>query len=741
VQPSSLRSAEALCLLARGDQAFSLLLVLCPRNFLHRFELTFQDCDGQARVARAALPEDLQEIRSALLRGRQGSDFPSDAKELPTGSSPRPQQKAYPKTCHAASAPRVLSVLSGEVVANLPVEELTDVRNLKLLLHRLHGFPTRFRQRLLLGGNPMADSAKLEKSMDLELVLLNYSDLSQTQADYLVTAALNGFASEVEEMLHLPQNPDTTDVHGRNDNGITALIMASQRGHMEIVRMLLDTGAGENLLSNNGVTALMAASHIGHMEIVRMLLDTGAEENLVSNNGVTALMAASRYGHVEIVRMLLDAGAEANLEAYNGVSALILASRYGHVEIIRMLLDAGADLASNDGIAALISASRHGRVEVVRALLDGGADHDLRSDRGVTALMAASRRGQIEVVRLLLDAGAARNFTDNKGYTALMSACCKGHVKVVRMLLDAGADFNLVNKDGRTAIFLASQLGQTEALELLRCAAGADGISTNKRRLDIELTCSKRAAVQSSVPVAEAQTPPVPSAIRRALTPPPATTSQEAQTRISNLEQVVQELRGDLHRQRADAQRQEEKVESLSQIVRRLDAQVTLHPAPREELPSAAVASSVSPDFKELKQIMEQTLIELEMLSRLALGLTETPRAASMKHIQELRRRAAGVASRTDEGQVPAAINTQDLAFDDVSEATCFSPGRHADLLASSPTTLALQPDDGTCSPPRRLSGDSEMTCPPGSTGGCGEHDGGGAAAAAVVVAAAAAAA
>eukprot|EP00439_Symbiodinium_sp_Y106_P007508 s4071_g1.t1 len=224
-----------------------------------------------------------------------------------------------------------------------------------------------------------------------------------------------------------------------------------------------------------------------------------------------------------------------------------------------------------------------------------------------------------------------------------------------------------------------------------------------------------RASVQSSVPVTEAQTPPVPSAIRRALTPPPATTPQEAQTRISNLEQVVQELRGDLRRQRAEAQRQEEKVESLSQIVRRLDAQVTLHPAPREELPSAAVATSVSPDFKELKQIMEQTLIELEMLSRRATDYLDQTAAASMKHIQELRRRAAGVAvSMTDEGRVPAAINTQDLAFDDVSEATCFSPGRHADLLASSPTTLALQPDDGTSSPPRRLSGDSEMTCPPG---------------------------
>ena len=44
----------------------------------------------------------------------------------------------------------------------------------------------------------MDDSVKLDKSMDLELVLLTYSAPSQMQADNLVTSALRGSPSEAQ---------------------------------------------------------------------------------------------------------------------------------------------------------------------------------------------------------------------------------------------------------------------------------------------------------------------------------------------------------------------------------------------------------------------------------------------------------------------------------------------------------------------------------------------------------------
>ena len=51
-------------------------------------------------------------------------------------------------------------------------------------------------------------------------------------------------------------------------------------------------------------TVLMAASDHGHVEVVRILLEAGADENLVDIDGFTALILASEQGHGEVVRML-----------------------------------------------------------------------------------------------------------------------------------------------------------------------------------------------------------------------------------------------------------------------------------------------------------------------------------------------------------------------------------------------------------------------------------------------------
>ena len=86
--------------------------------------------------------------------------------------------------------------LSGEEVASIPVVELSDVMALKQQLHRRHGLPTRFRQRLFHGGILLPDAAKLDKPQDLDLVLLPYVAASQSRADELMSAAENGFVVE-----------------------------------------------------------------------------------------------------------------------------------------------------------------------------------------------------------------------------------------------------------------------------------------------------------------------------------------------------------------------------------------------------------------------------------------------------------------------------------------------------------------------------------------------------------------
>ena len=88
-------------------------------------------------------------------------------------------------------------MLSGEWVASIPAEELSDVKSLKQRLHRLHGLPTRFRQRLFHEGRLLEDVAQLDSLRDLELLLVSYHPASGASADELVIAARNGFVNEV----------------------------------------------------------------------------------------------------------------------------------------------------------------------------------------------------------------------------------------------------------------------------------------------------------------------------------------------------------------------------------------------------------------------------------------------------------------------------------------------------------------------------------------------------------------
>ena len=88
--------------------------------------------------------------------------------------------------------------MSGQEVATIPLAEAGEVKALKQRLHRLHGIPSRFRQRLLFCGDALDDSVKQDSSMDLELVLLAYSNsrASKTQGIQLLSAAKIGSASE-----------------------------------------------------------------------------------------------------------------------------------------------------------------------------------------------------------------------------------------------------------------------------------------------------------------------------------------------------------------------------------------------------------------------------------------------------------------------------------------------------------------------------------------------------------------
>ncbi|KAJ7866019.1 hypothetical protein B0H14DRAFT_2573573 [Mycena olivaceomarginata] len=138
-----------------------------------------------------------------------------------------------------------------------------------------------------------------------------------------------------------PQAASTSEDTDFGDDE-TALYIASQRGHIEIARVLLDNGAEVNPQGGYYGNALQAASRKGHFELVRLLLGSGANVNAQGGHYRNALQAASDGGHIDILRLLLDSGADVNAPDIYGRNPLTAALQTGNTEIADLLRQRGA---------------------------------------------------------------------------------------------------------------------------------------------------------------------------------------------------------------------------------------------------------------------------------------------------------------------------------------------------------------------------------------------------------------
>lgn len=93
-------------------------------------------------------------------------------------------------------------------------------------------------------------------------------------------------------------------------DGATSLLIASAKGDLPAVKLLLSKGARPDEADEKKNTALMLAAIPGHIEIVKLIVDSGANVNTVNTFGSTAVMLAAENRHADIVSFLTGARCE-----------------------------------------------------------------------------------------------------------------------------------------------------------------------------------------------------------------------------------------------------------------------------------------------------------------------------------------------------------------------------------------------------------------------------------------------
>ena len=76
-----------------------------------------------------------------------------------------------------------------------------------------------------------------------------------------------------------------TDVDEARDDGCTSLYLGVEKGHGEIVRLLIDAGASVDKADNDGTTPLYIGAQLDNHEVMRLLIDARASVDKVENNG------------------------------------------------------------------------------------------------------------------------------------------------------------------------------------------------------------------------------------------------------------------------------------------------------------------------------------------------------------------------------------------------------------------------------------------------------------------------
>lgn len=272
------------------------------------------------------------------------------------------------------------------------------------------------------------------------------------------------------EMMRLLIAAKSPSLNETDPEGRTALILASWKGQVGAVSILIDAGAKQDIEDHNGYTALMTARAKGHERIVELL--KGVENTEQSGPAFALLAAATQGEHIRVTELIHQGVAVDGICDEEGNTPLAMTAIRGSTETMKVLIAAGArvDAANRDGDTPLMLAAQAGRVAAVETLLKHEASHALcgaTNNHGETALFQAALAGRGSVVQLLAP------YTDQpdlgaKGRIPLVEMCFQGDKNAVLALIAADADVNQQQVTlGTSPLMTALVCGHNEIAEIL----------------------------------------------------------------------------------------------------------------------------------------------------------------------------------------------------------------------------------------------------------------------------------
>jgi ankyrin repeat protein len=319
------------------------------------------------------------------------------------------------------------------------------------------------------GNTPLLHASKAGNSYLVEQLLDHLDEPCMNKQNSrgetpLMVAAMNGHYQVVDTLLR----KKGTNVEARDNSGRTALSWASHYGREPVVSQLIDKGqATVTTWASDNLTPLARASAQGHLETVRLLLNTTMTDKTNKQipkaiNG--ALSKACEKGQIHIVRLFITTAKNQLIKNWcdkmTRCSPLWLATKNKHYEIARLLVkEIEADVRSPDihGISPMFLAWQSNNLDLLSFFLCNGTQVSQRWPI-LESIMRRHRNEELaELVFQSNDIEIDLN-SEAKGATPLTWAVENDYERLAQILInDSRTDINLKDKELRCPLLVATE--------------------------------------------------------------------------------------------------------------------------------------------------------------------------------------------------------------------------------------------------------------------------------------------
>lgn len=268
-----------------------------------------------------------------------------------------------------------------------------------------------------------------------------------------------------------------TDVQLRDQQQRNALYYQVACGSAEGADLLISHGIAVDNEDTFGSTALMLAVQRGDLNLTRLLLQAGANSRVISPSGDSLLDLAVQRKHDQTAALLKSKGARHSAQ-WTAVSSI------SGKTALNYLSDSSTSGSAANSWPTAVQAAIQDEAQLLAAMLQNNRSDLLAHEdkRRRTLLMYATEAASSATIKLLAESGAQLDQRNINNKSALTLAAKAGDTETAVLLMSLGADPATESPDGADAVLQALAAGHDGTALVILKNYGAEHIPEPSRQ-------------------------------------------------------------------------------------------------------------------------------------------------------------------------------------------------------------------------------------------------------------------